>query len=83
MSIQDQKPIQLSSVKETISGVSARQVVSRTLGTYSVNGSSQDGPEKLEKLKETVSGLCSGSVVISSSYTTGENSISYNLAKYY
>jgi hypothetical protein len=83
MSIQDQKPRQLSSVKETISGVSARQVVSRTLGTYSVNGSSQDGPEKLEKLKETVSGLCSGSVVISSSYTTGENSISYNLAKYY
>ena len=83
MDIQDQKPINLSSVKETISGVSAKQVISRTLGTYSVNGSSQDGPEKLEELKEIVSGLCSGSVVISSNYTTGDNSISYNLAKYY
>jgi len=83
INITDQKPLQLSSVQETITGVTATNIISRSLGVYSVSAQSNDGPDELETLKEIVSGFCSGDHVISSSYVTGQNRISYNLSRYY
>lgn len=83
ISIVDVAPLQLNSVQETISGSHAAQTVSRTLGQYSVSSSSRNQGNDLNTLKNLVSKYCSGSDIISESYETGENSISYNLNKYY
>jgi hypothetical protein len=83
ISISDNSPLQINSVQETISGFQASQVISRSLGKYSLSAKSDDSAQKLQTLKDVVSGFCSGSHVISESFQTGENSISYNISKYY
>ncbi len=83
LNISNKQPIAVNNVQETISGVGASQVISRSLGNYSVSASCSEDGSKLDKLKEVVSGLCSGDLLIQESYATGQNSISYNLAKYY
>jgi len=81
--IQDKKPLVINSVQETISGFKAAEIISRSLGNYSISATCNDDGSKLDTLKELISGYCSGDHVISESYSTGQNSISYNLAKYY
>ena len=83
LSIKDKTPIQLSNVQETISGFQAAEIISRTLGEYSISAQCNNQGDELDTLKNIVSGFCSGSNIISESYSTGENNISYNLAKYY
>jgi hypothetical protein len=83
MSIKDKTPIQLSSVQETISGFQAAEIISRTLGEYSISAQCNNQGDKLDTLKDIVSGFCSGFNIISENYSTGESNISYNLAKYY
>lgn len=83
LSIKDTVPIQLNSVQETISGVQASLVASRKIGQYSVSSSCSNQGDDLDTLKTIVSGYCSGSDIISESFSTGQNSISYNLSKYY
>lgn len=83
LSIEDNVPIQLQNVVETISGVRAATVAKRTLGVYSLSASSQNKPELLDELKRITSLYCSGDHKISESYSTGDNTISYNLSKYY
>jgi len=81
--ILDKKPLRVNSVQETISGFGAAEIISRSLGEYSVSASCSDLGDKLQTLKDLITGYCSGSDIISESYQTGENSISYSLAKYY
>lgn len=83
ISIADKQPLQISSVQETISGFKASEIISRSLGEYSVAASCSNLGDSLSTLKDIISGYCSGSHIISESYQTGENSISYTLAKYY
>jgi hypothetical protein len=83
LSIKDTVPIQLNSVQETISGVQANLVTSRKLGQYSVSSSCNNQGNDLSTLKNLVSGYCSGLDIISESFSTGQDSISYNLSKYY
>lgn len=81
--IQDKQPLVINNVQETISGFKAAEIISRSLGNYSVSATCNDDGSKLDTLRELISGYCSGDHVISESYSTGQNSISYNLAKYY
>ena len=83
INIVDKKPIQLPQVQETINGFAAQTVISRTLGQYSVNVTSNDEPSKLGDLKNLTDDYASGLYKISESYQTGNNKISYSLAKYY
>ena len=69
--------------QETLGGFASAQIISRSLGNYSVSASSNDDGSKLGDLKTFASGLCSGDYVVEDSYSTGQNSISYNLSKYY
>jgi len=82
-SIVDKVPIQKNDVKQTIGGFKANVVADRTLGEYSINASSNDEENKLATLKSIAAGLCSGKHKITDSHNVQENSISYNLAKYY
>lgn len=83
LNISDRRPLAINNVQETISGFGVSQVISRSLGNYSVSATCNEDGSKLDKLKEYASGLCSGDLLIQESYATGQNSISYNLAKYY
>ena len=83
ISVTDKKPLAIDNVQETIGGVASAQIISRSLGNYSVSASSNNDASKLGDLKEFTTGLCSGDFVIDDSYSTGQNSISYNLSKYY
>lgn len=83
ISIVDKKPLQIDNVQETISGFEAAQIISRSLGEYSVSAKANNEGDDLSTLKQVISKYCSGSHVISESYQTGDNSIAYNLAKYY
>jgi len=83
LTIQDKAPLVINNVQETISGFKAVEVISRSLGNYSVSANCSNDGSKLNELKDLISGYCSGDYVISESYSTGQNSISYNLSKYY
>tara|TARA_B100001093_G_scaffold236738_1_gene226835 strand:- start:12859 stop:14472 length:1614 start_codon:yes stop_codon:yes gene_type:complete len=83
LTIQDKKPLAVNNVQETIGGFKASQIISRSLGNYSVSANCSNDGAKLQNLKEFTSGLCSGDFVIEDSYSTGQNTISYNLSKYY
>ena len=83
ISIKDKKPLQINSVQETLSGFQASQVISRSLGQYSISTQSDNPSSDLGKLKEIASGYCSGSHILSESFSTGQNTINYNLSKYY
>ena len=83
LNIQDKPPLIINSVQETISGFQAAEVISRSLGNYSISATCNNDGSKLDTLRELISGYCTGVHVISESYSTGQNSISYNLAKYY
>ena len=83
LNITDKKPLKISSVQETISGFRAAEIISRSAGEYSISASSNNRGEELDTLIDIVTGFCSGDYVKAESYQTGENSISYNLEKYY
>ena len=83
LNIQDKPPLVINSVQETISGFQATEVISRSLGNYSISATCNNDGSKLDTLRGLISGYCTGVYVISESYSTGQNSISYNLAKYY
>jgi len=83
LNIQDKKPLAINNVQETIGGFQASQMISRSLGNYSISANCSNDGSQLETLKEFVSGFCSGDYIIAESYSTGQNSISYNLSKYY
>ena len=83
LNIQDKQPLVINSVQETISGFQAAEVISRSLGNYSISATCDNDGSKLDTLRGLISGYCTGVYVISESYSTGQNSISYNLAKYY
>ena len=83
LNITDKQPLTVNNVQETIAGFKASQIISRSLGNYSVSATCSNDGSKLETLKEFVSGFCSGDYKIQESYSTGQNSISYNLSKYY
>ena len=83
LNIQDKPPLVINSVQETISGFQAAEVISRSLGNYSISATCDNDGSKLDTLRGLISGYCTGVYVISESYSTGQNSISYNLAKYY
>ena len=83
LNITDKQPLTVNNVQETIAGFKASQIISRSLGNYSVSATCSNDGSELETLKEFVSGFCSGDYKIQESYSTGQNSISYNLSKYY
>jgi hypothetical protein len=83
LTIKDKKPLVVVNVQETIGGSRAAEVISRSLGEYSVSATANNQGEDLGTLKDIVSGYCSGKFYQSESYDTGQNSISYNLQKYY
>ena len=83
LNITDKRPLRISSVQETISGFRAAETISRSAGEYSLSASSDNKGSELDTLIDIVSGYCSGKYIKAESFQTGENSISYNLAKYY
>ena len=51
LTIQDKAPLVINSVQETISGFKAVEVISRSLGNYSVSANCSNDGSKLNELK--------------------------------
>ena len=83
VSIQDDRPIQISGIKPSIAGFATQNVKERKIGLYSVSASCDGGTGLLPTLESNVGKYISGVFDQSKSESVGDNTISFNLSRYY
>lgn len=81
----DDPPITITGVQESVSSFSKQKTIDKTLGSISIQGKSDNLPDKLPILKTILEGIVvdKNCFVIDSSFATGESSISYSLNTHY
>ena len=83
VSITDTRPIQVSGIKPSIAGFATQNVKERKIGLYSVSASCDGGTGLLPTLESNVGKYISGVFDQSKSESVGDNTISFNLSRYY
>lgn len=84
-SLTDELQIGISGVQESVSAFSVQPNINRKLGSISIQGTSNDTPDKLPTLKALVQEIVQSKncAILDSSFTTGQASISYSLNTQY
>ena len=83
VSISDKKPLKVSGIVPSLVGFTQQILNNRTAGEYTVSASCEASTGTLEKLEEVVSGQMTGFYEFSKSSSVNEDTISFNLSKYY
>ena len=83
VSITDDRPIQISGIKPSIAGFATQNVKERKIGIYSVSASCEGGTGLLNTLEDNINKYITGVFDQSKSETVGDNTISFNLSRYY
>ena len=83
VSIQDDRPIQVSGIKPSIAGFATQNVKERKVGLYSVSASCDGGTGLLPTLETQINKYITGVFDSSKSESVGDNTISFNLSRYY
>ena len=83
VSIKDDRPIQVSGIKPSIAGFATQNVKERKIGLYSVSASCDGGTGLLQTLETNVEKYITGVFDQSKSESVSEDTISFNLSRYY
>ena len=83
VSIKDDRPIQISGLKPSLAGFATQNVNERKVGLYSVSASCDGGTGLLETLESNVNKYISGVFDQAKSESVSDNTISFNLTRYY
>ena len=83
VSISDKKPLTVSGIVPSIAGFTQQILNNRTAGEYAVSASCEASTGTLAKLQEIVSGQMTGFYEFSKTSSVNEDTISFNLSKYY
>ena len=83
VSIQDNRPIQVSGIKPSNVGFATQNVKERKIGVYAVSASCDGGTGLLSTLESNVNKYITGVFDSSKSESVSEDTISFNLSRYY
>ena len=83
MNINDKKAIELSGIVPSLGGFAKQKLINRRAGQYSVSASCEASTGDLAKLIEIVSGYSTGLYSISETSSLNQDTIAYNISKYY
>ena len=83
ISITDKKPIELSGIVPSLGGFAKQKLVNRRAGEYAVAASCEASTGDLQKLIEISSGYASGVFSFNESSSLNDQTISYNMSRYY
>ena len=83
VNIKDKKPIELSGIVPSIVGYADQKISNRTIGRYSISASCEATTGEFETLEKVISGYITGIYDISKSDSVNEQTISFNLSRYY
>ena len=83
VSIKDDRPIQVSGIRPSIAGFATQNVKERKIGLYSVSASCDGGTGLLSTLESNVNKYITGVFDSSKSESVSEDTISFNLSRYY
>lgn len=83
VNITDKKPIELSGIVPSLGGFAKQKLINRRAGEYSVSASCEASTGDLAKLIDIVSGYSTGVYSISETSSLNQDTISYNMSKYY
>ena len=83
ISITDKRPIELSGIVPSLGGFAKQKLINRRAGEYSVSASCEASTGDLQKLIEVSSGYASGVFSFAESSSLNDQTISYNMSRYY
>tara|TARA_R100000081_G_C4819297_1_gene178085 strand:+ start:1009 stop:2622 length:1614 start_codon:yes stop_codon:yes gene_type:complete len=83
VSITDTRPIQVSGIKPSIAGFATQNVKERQMGLYAVSATCEGDTGTLPTLANNVNKYITGVFDQAKSESVGENTISFNLSRYY
>ena len=83
ITIQDKKPIELSGIVPSMVGFAKQKLVNRTLGEFSVSATCEASTGDLQKLMNVASGYSTGIFSTSESSSLNDQTISYNMSRFY
>ena len=83
ISITDKRPIELSGIVPSLGGFAKQKLMNRRAGEYSVSASCEASTGDLQKLIEISSGYASGVFSFAESSSLNDQTISYNMSRYY
>lgn len=83
VSIADDRPIQVSGIKPSMAGFATQNVKQRKIGLYSVSASCEGGTGLLNTLEDNVNKYITGVFDQAKSESVGDDTISFNLSRYY
>ena len=83
VSIKDDRPIQISGLVPSLAGFATQNLKERKVGLYSVSASCDGGTGLLTTLESNVNKYISGVFDQAKSESVSDNTISFNLTRYY
>ena len=83
VTITDKKPIQLSGIVPSLGGFAIQKLIDRTAGEMLVGATCEAETGSLPQLKDVISGHLTGLFTFSESSSVNENTLSFNMSRYY
>jgi len=83
LSIADTKPIEKSGIVPSIGGFAKQLIMKRSAGQWAISATCEGGTGKMPELMDVVSGYSTGVYKFSESSSLNDQTISYNLSRYY
>ena len=83
VSISDTKPISVSGIKPSLAGFAKQKTKNRSIGLYSVSASAEGTSGDFSTLETTVNKYITGVFDQAKSESLGDNTISFNLSRFY
>jgi len=83
VSIQDKRPLELSGIVVSLTGIATQKIANRTAGEIQVSAQCEASTGDLQTLIDVVSGHVTGIYVFGESSSVNEDTISYNMSRYY
>tara|TARA_Y100001937_G_scaffold127658_1_gene200592 strand:- start:412 stop:2037 length:1626 start_codon:yes stop_codon:yes gene_type:complete len=83
VAVVDKKPLELSGIVPSLGGFAVQKLINRRAGEYAVSASCEASTGDLQNLMNVVSGYTTGVFVFSESSSLDDNTISFNMSKYY
>jgi hypothetical protein len=83
VSITDKKPLEVSGIVESLGGFAKQKIANRTAGEYQVSANCEADTGDIQTLKDVVSGHLTGIYTFSENSSVDDQTISYNISRFY
>ena len=83
VTLSDKKPLEISGIVPSLGGFAKQKINNRTAGEFTASAQCEASTGQLQELKDVVSGYMTGVYIYSESSSLNDNTLSYNVSRYY